>query len=511
MRHVYDDVITDCIIHATSSYTCFIDYTHFIPITSGTRIKEILEQLKSKLIELSSTVRCAKCNSDAMSGCDVEAHWQITRPTIRERNKFMFNNNLFSDVKFIVREANAENEGKKVIPAHKFVLSISSPVFSAMFYGELAETGDSIEIPDCDYKSLLELFRYIYSDEVNLSGSTVMEILYLSKKYFLPSLTEKCIQYLQENLDASNVFSILPSVKIYEEINLVYDCWKVIDRRTQEAVKSDVFEAIDRPLLQAVVERDTLNIEEVELFKAVDLWAMRACEKQGLNPDGKVKRRILGEKIVTAMRIPTMKLEEFASVVLDSQILKPEEIVNIVKYLSSVSSSSTGFPETLRTGSDDDIQRCCRFGSMSLSYGYFGSVESIRVSVDREITLHGLCFFGSENNTYYVDLDIKDMRTKSKLLSKKGHFPSELLQCKIGSYFGFKILFDAGVALKTNVTYGIEARISGPNSSRGGDGVDAVLTPCGVTFTFLESESLGSTTSVTYGQFSELLFSLNSL
>jgi len=423
----------------------------------------------------------------------------------------MFNNNLLSDVKFIVREANDGNEGKKVIPAHKFVLSISSPVFFDMFYGELAETGDSIEISDCEYKSVLEVFRYMYSDEVNLCGNTVMEILYLSKEYMLPSLTEKCIQYLQDNLDASNVFSILPSVKIFEEMNLVYDCWKVIDRQTEEAVKSDVFEAIDRPLLEAVVERDTLNIEEVELFKAIDLWATKACEKQGLAPEGEVKRRIHGEKIVKAMRIPTMKLEDFASVVLDSKILTTEEMVNIVKYLSSVSSSPTGFLETGRTGVDDDIQRCCRFDSMSLSYGYFGSVESICVSVDREIILHGLCFFGSENNTYYVDTEAKDIRTKSTMVSKKGHFLSELLQCKIGSYFGFKVLFDTGVVLEKNVTYGIEARISGPNSSRGGDGVGSVLSPCGGTFTFTESESLGSTTSVAYGQFSELLFSLNSL
>ena len=422
----------------------------------------------------------------------------------------MFNNYLFSDVKFIVREANDENEVKKVIPAHKFVLSISSPVFSAMFFGELAETRDSIEISDCEYTSLLEFFRYVYSDEVNLSGSTVMELLYLSKKYILPSLTEKCIQYLQDNLDASNVFSILPSVKMYEEMDLAYDCWKVIDSQTEEAVASDVFEAIDRPLLEALVERNTLNIEEVELFKAIDLWATKACEKQGLNPDGKVKRRILGEKIVKAIRIPTMKLRDFASVVLDSKILTTEEIVNIIKHLTSVSSSPTGFPETVRTGVDDDIQSCCRFDSMSLSYGYFGSVESICVSVDREIILHGFCFFGSENNTYYVDLDAKDMRTKSTMLSKRGHFPSELLQCKIGSYYGFKVLFATGVVLEKNVTYGLEARISGPNSSRGGDGVSSVLSPCGATFTFMESESLGSTTSVTYGQFSELLFSFNS-
>ena len=106
-------------------------------------------------------------------------NWQTTRPTIRERTKFLLNNDRFSDVKFVVRDSNSESESgsKKVIPAHKFVLSIGSPVFEAMFYGELAETRDSIELPDCEYESLLELFRYLYSDEVNLSGSNVMQVL----------------------------------------------------------------------------------------------------------------------------------------------------------------------------------------------------------------------------------------------------------------------------------------------------------------------------------------------
>ena len=195
-----------------------------------------------------------------------EKNWQTTRPTIRERIKFIFNNHRFSDVKFVVRKTDVESESKQVIPAHKFVLSISSPVFEAMFYGELAETRDSIELPDCEYESLLELFRYIYSDEVNLSGSNVMGLLYLAKKYMVPSLAEKCTEYLQENLDPSNVFSILPSSQKYEEKDLVDRCWKVFDKQTGEAVKSDGFATIERSLLEAVVIRDTLMIEEIELF-----------------------------------------------------------------------------------------------------------------------------------------------------------------------------------------------------------------------------------------------------
>ena len=187
--------------------------------------------------------------------------WQtLTRLTIRERCKFMFNNHLFSDVKFLLPKVNRENESKQVIPAHKFVLSISSPVFGAMFYGELAETRDSIELPDCEYESLLELFRYMYSDKVNLSGSNVMGVLYLAKKYIVPSLVDECTEYLSNNLDPSNVFSILSSAHKYEEKNLVDQCWEIVDKQTEEAVQSEAFATIERSSLEEVVLRDTLTI-----------------------------------------------------------------------------------------------------------------------------------------------------------------------------------------------------------------------------------------------------------
>ena len=291
----------------------------------------------------------------------VKENWQTKRPTIRERTKFMLGNHLFSDVKFVVRTSDGESQSKQVIPAHKFVLSIGSPMFEAMFYGELVETRDSIELPDCEYENLLECFRYMYSDEANLSGSNVLGVLYLAKKYMVPSLAEKCTEYLQNNLDPSNVFNILPMAEKYEEKKLLDRCWKVTDRQTEASVESDGFATIKRSLLEAVVLRDTLSAKEVNLFKAVDSWATKQCQKQGLSADGEAKRKILGERIVKSIRFPVMKQEEFAAVGVDAKILTLDEISIFFKFFSSTLASSVGFPETRRSGI---IQRCGRFESV---------------------------------------------------------------------------------------------------------------------------------------------------
>ena len=415
----------------------------------------------------------------------------------------MFNNDRFSDVKFVVRKMDGESESKYVIPAHKFVLSISSPVFEAMFYGELAETKDSIELPDCEYESLLELFRYMYSDEVNLNGSNVMGVLYLAKKYFVPSLADKCTDYLQDKLDASNAFSILPKAYQFDEKKLVKRCWKVIDEHCEEALKSDGFATLERSLLEEVVTRDTLNIEEVELFKAVDSWATKKCKEEGLTANGNVKRKLLGENIVKAIRFPVMKQQDFAGVVLDTKILIQDEVFDVVKYLNSVLSSPVGFPVKKRLCTFV----CCRFENLDnvdSSYSYFsGKKDCLVFTVDKNISLLGITLCGSKNNEYSVTIRIKELHGEY-LDSVSGKFPSVLIE-GLYSFYGFRILFDDPVVIKKGITYLIKASISGANSCFGRNG-QKIVTCSGIKFSFENSSVNNIGTGVAHGQFPELLF-----
>ena len=138
-----------------------------------------------------------------------ERFWQTTaKSTIEERCKAIFNQELLSDVKFVFRGIQSGSESMK-IAAHKFVLEVSSPVFYSMFYGPIAESKDCVEICDCGSDIFLEVLSFIYTNEANLTPENVMQVLYLAKKYLLPSLANKCSVYLQENVDVSSVFHVL--------------------------------------------------------------------------------------------------------------------------------------------------------------------------------------------------------------------------------------------------------------------------------------------------------------
>ena len=433
-----------------------------------------------------------------------EEFWQSTaRSTIRERCLTIFNQELLSDIKFVVRDSHGGSESK-TIPAHKFVLAISSPVFYAMFYGELAERKDYVDISDCEYESLLELFRFIYSDEANLAPDNVMQLMYLAKKYMLPSLADKCSVYLQENLNASNVFHVLPEAKKYEEKDLLDDCWKVIETETEEAVKSDGFVTIERSILEELVEKDSLSVKEVELFKAVDCWAVNECRKQGLEAEGSEKRGILGERIVKGIRFPLMELTEFADVVLDSDILTKKESNDLVKYFSSVLKSVTGFSSAKRTGKALNVVSRIRSMFIGLKCDYsFGVSHNIDVKTNKDVKVHAVRLFGNTDDVYSVELKVME-RSGFVLATKRGRFVSKLVQSEIGDYQGFDIVFERPIVLKANSGYvRFEAKINGPPSCFGVNGMSCIK-HSGVMFSFNSCSSC----SAQCRQFPEFLFLL---
>ena len=439
----------------------------------------------------------------------VEENWQTKRSTVVERITFVFNNELLSDVKFVVPVSTGESGSKKVIPAHKFVLAISSPVFFAMFYGQMAETTDSIELPDCEYESLLELFRFLYSEKVELSGSNVMQVLYLANKYMVPSLAGKCTEYLRENLKASNVLCILPHAQKFEDKDLENRCWEVLAEQTEEAVTSDEFVTLERSLVESVVKREKLNVKEVELFKAVDRWATKESERQGISPDGQVKRRILGEEIVKAIRFPLISQKEFVSIVFDSYILSFQEVGDMMKHDNDVLTSSLPYKQTPRIA--PAIYRCSRFKTYfpaDTTSGWWAytrcNSDCINFIVNKPIKLHGVQHFGSAGGEYTVSTEVKDTTDGSSLVKQSGTFAS--VKSGADSYYSFDVRFHRPASLVQNKEYQLASLIKGPKSWYGENGESSVESQ-GVRITFRTSDGTNNGTSVTGGQFPALLFS----
>lgn len=259
-----------------------------------------------------------------------EAEWQIgSRDTLLERNKYMFNKSLMSDIKFAF-------PNEQIIPAHKYVLAISSPVFFAMFYGGLAEQGETVDITDCDPETFLQFLRYLYCDDTNFRDvNNAIEVWHLADKYDLPSLANECVNFVEAAMEPLNAFRVIPCARRFNHKGLENVCWEIIDYNAQEIIANESFLDLKPEHLHSFLERSSLCVKETSLFKAVDRWAAKRCEESNMTVDGTNKRSVLGEDLLKLIRFSLMSPEEFSEIVLPTDILLTTEVIDVFKQFTS--------------------------------------------------------------------------------------------------------------------------------------------------------------------------------
>ena len=420
----------------------------------------------------------------------------------QERCKSLFNNDILSDVKFVVRasqhgDCSDSKRSKMVISAHKFLLSIRSPVFFAMFCGKMAETKENIDLPDCEYEGMLELLRYIYTDEVCLTESNVMQVAYLAAKYMIPCLAKKCANYLGQKLDLSNVFGILKHAEHFRSEYLLMYCWHYIEQMTKDIVKLSEFLTMERSFLESLVEEEELNIREVELFKAVNCWAEKECERQKLKADDPTKRAILGEQIIKNLRFPAMKSDEFLYVVMKTNILTQEETSDIIKFFESPVTPPDGFLVTER---DISLLGCCRYNNSCktvICNNDPSIYHPVKLTVDKDILLRGIAFWATESDLHAaisitVNVYLANKDSDSMLSSQTEQRKVEDQENAFCSYHGFDFVFRKPIPLKKNVQYYVAVSTDWPDVSLyyGSDGVCDSVECGGVTFNFDNESTL---------------------
>lgn len=303
----------------------------------------------------------------------VTHNWQATKATVKERLGFMLCNELMADVHFVV----GKNGPRQRIPAHKFVLSIGSAVFDAMFNGGMATADAEIELPDVEPAAFLCLLRFFYSDEVKIGPDTVMASLYAAKKYAVPALERGCVDYLKKHLSSDNAFMLLMQARLFDEPQLAAMCLEMIDKTTSEALVADGFTDIDLETLCIVLERDTLGIKECKLFAAITRWAEAECSRQGTPVTPESQRKVLGRALYL-IRFPLMTVEEFAVGAAQSGILTDREVVELFLYFTVTPKTRINFSDVLRcclTGKEQVVSRFCEIENR---WGYSGTSDRIR-------------------------------------------------------------------------------------------------------------------------------------
>ncbi|KYN31934.1 BTB/POZ domain-containing protein 2 [Trachymyrmex septentrionalis] len=453
-------------------------------------------------------------NSTTQNQPVVMYNWQGTKATMRERIVFLFNNEILSDVTFLVGRGAQQQR----IPAHKLVLSCGSAVFDAMFNGTLATASSEIEVPDVEPAAFLAVLLFLYTDEIQIDPETVMTTLYTAKKYAVAALEKHCVDFLKNNLTSDNAFLLLTQARLFDEPQLASVCLDTIDRFTTDAFTADGFTDIDIDTLMIVLERDTLRVRESKLFQAVLRWSEAECVRQQLPVTPENQRLVLGDAL-SLVRFPLMSKEEFTAGPAQSGLLNYSEasITIFFRYMSHVLSlfsyfilnpkPSVGFqtmPRCCMTGKEQTV---CRFQHTKSRWGYFGTSDRIRFSVDRRIFLIGYGVYGSTQEPAIYEVTVELIHTASgKVIATN----ATSFSCD-GSKYTYRLMFKELAEILPNTIYTASATFKGPYSYYGTKGMKTVMVDCDsgsgkVKFKFSNELGDNNGTSTDEGQIPELIF-----
>jgi len=179
-----------------------------------------------------------------------ETAFKVGPSTLLSELKAMVNNPSMSDVTF------ACDDGTRVF-AHKFMLS-RCEFFRAMLLGDMAEGQEEskdIMMPDISAPTLLVVFEYLYTDEVDFScADTAMDLFQAADRFGIPRLKGICENVILKSICVDNAASIFYAADMYNAKALRDKTLSFMLMHFTEITKTAAFEEMGRTNIELVFE-----------------------------------------------------------------------------------------------------------------------------------------------------------------------------------------------------------------------------------------------------------------
>ncbi|XP_041347836.1 BTB/POZ domain-containing protein 2-like [Gigantopelta aegis] len=444
----------------------------------------------------------ATCKSSSQTGRD---SWQ-SRKSLSKCLRHSLENRMFSDVTFKV------GREQKSVQAHRLIVSIRSGVFEAMFYGPLAEQ-DEIVIPEVEHDIFEQFLRYLYTDDVTMDGASVMGLLYVSKKYNVKTLEQKCLAYLSSSMTADNACVILEQAHVFDEQELKEKALTFILENGDAALKSSGVIDLCHECLVKIIQAEELVADEQSVFVAVLAWSESACRKQNKDVTHENRRQVVGEAI-KHVRFPIFDQKYFVKNVVPTNMLTDTEKLKILAHCVCPDENVSPFNAKKRTGiirqEKITIQR---FAARLFDFGCSCSSDEdhgIMFSVNQDASLLGFQLYGPKHRTtvnYDVRAFITDP-TRDDVIEGSSVTKSVSVTAGTTTY---DVQFPRPLKLRKDKKYILIVNIDGPGSHCGWSGRSTVQNGSFVCSFFTCQKSKHSNkpigyTDVNQGQIPGLMF-----
>lgn len=216
------------------------------------------------------------------------------------------------------------------LPAHKIILASGSSVFRAMLFGGWKEK-DVVEIVDSSLDGFKEFLQFFYLDNVQLTMENLEEVVQLADKYDILDCLNNYAASLIGKLAVDNICLGYQLAVMTDHGSLKKYCERYICAFPVDVFQSIAFLSINSTVLKHILEFETLNCDETDIFKACLSWAKVKCKETGMDENNPNDLKHLLGDCFYLIRFCAMQQEQFAEYTAEYKgLFTRDELVHIL-------------------------------------------------------------------------------------------------------------------------------------------------------------------------------------
>lgn len=316
------------------------------------------------------------------------------------------------DIKFLV-------DGEE-IAAHRSVLAALSPKYKVQFYDSMPETG-TIDVTDVSAAAFREFLQFFYEDSVELTLDHMEDVINLAKQSMVDAIVAECVDFMIHAIGINKLLWCNKLATIYELTPLNEYCTELIGKHIKTLFQLEEFLQCDRSVLCEILQIDSLDCAEMDVFEACIAWAQEKCERRGIGAGNITDfRAMLGEALYK-IRFCSMNIKEFAAITINyAGLLTAAEMIEVFQAIglrnTGLKSSTFGVENSQpRNAHVEIVSKRPRF-ECSFSIGSCAKIDIATVSdgiefaCSKPIDLHGFVICNRIIHLFDISVYVKNLR-----------------------------------------------------------------------------------------------------
>lgn len=405
--------------------------------------------------------------------------WQKNIRSLKPRIGYLLNNKTMADFRFFVGNEN------KMFYAHKLIYATTSNDFFTEFY---IKGNDKIYLPNTRPDAFEQFNTYVYTDEVKLEDTNVLDIFQLADKYEMEHLFQLCLSAITLLLRDEKLINFPCEVLKIEKLcsDVRNDFIKAVERNLKIFSESNDLHLLSEEILNIILKSDDLNVEsEMEVIHFAMRWAASVCTYKLKTQTTSTNKRNALKNLFNEIRFPTITLDELQTLITaNNGLLTSEEIMKLTLYIRDQRGDinfptvyrtkirgktikSADEPESLIVNHSKPRKLCEQFFLANLKLFNFESTNldywTMNFCVDKQIKIHGVeltlksSFFKTPNLIPSISVQIISASGESVGRIDKVLTPEDKIH---KNYVKMKFFFRGFVKINPIFGYKLEVRFS---------------------------------------------------